>query len=110
MKLGNGYFNNQKGKYMETKKCEIHQIEMPQFEKEGRKWFSHKLEDGTWCKGQPRRVHATFSISKNQGEFSITYTTDDRGDFDKVLKEWTKQPKEEEYEEDPELDKLLGEK
>mgnify|MGYP001603193440 CR=1 FL=1 len=113
---------------METKWCEIHKIEMPQFEKEGRKWFSHKLEDESWCNGKPKikRVRATYSISKKQGEFTITYTTDDRADFEEVLRKWSipitkseaedvdseslvqrKVEPEEEYPKDPELDELL---
>ena len=40
--------NNQKS---ETKLCPIHQAEMKKFEKNGKSWFSHKLDDGSWCNG-----------------------------------------------------------
>ena len=32
--------------------CPIHQCEMRRFEKNGRIWFSHKTDDGGWCKGK----------------------------------------------------------
>jgi hypothetical protein len=31
--------------------CPIHQIEMKRWDKDGRVWFSHKV-DGGWCKGK----------------------------------------------------------
>ena len=31
--------------------CPIHQVQMKQYEKEGRYWYSHKVGD-TWCKGK----------------------------------------------------------
>ena len=31
--------------------CPIHQCEMKRWEKEGRVWYSHKVNDG-WCKGK----------------------------------------------------------
>ena len=40
--------NSQKG---ETKLCPIHQVDMKHFEKNGKSWFSHKLDDGSWCNG-----------------------------------------------------------
>ena len=33
--------------------CELHQVQMRQYSKDGRTWWSHRLDDGTWCKGQP---------------------------------------------------------
>jgi len=37
-----------------SKPCPIHNVEMRKFEKDGRSWFSHKLEEGGWCKGKPQ--------------------------------------------------------
>ena len=34
--------------------CQIHQVEMRQWDKHGRTWFSHKTSDGRWCKGGHR--------------------------------------------------------
>jgi len=39
----------------ESKMCPIHKVEMRKFEKEGRSWLSHKLEEGGWCKGKPQK-------------------------------------------------------
>ncbi len=35
----------------ERKYCFMHLCEMKRFEKDGRTWFSHRLPDGTWCRG-----------------------------------------------------------
>jgi len=45
--------NNHNGK--ETKLCPIHHCEMKQREKDGKKCFSHKAEDGSWCYGKERK-------------------------------------------------------
>jgi hypothetical protein len=34
--------------------CPIHQVEMRRYSKNGKSWYSHKLEDGTWCSGKPK--------------------------------------------------------
>lgn len=34
--------------------CPIHQVEMRLYEKDGRSWHAHRLEDGTWCRGKNR--------------------------------------------------------
>lgn len=31
--------------------CPIHNVAMRQYQKNGRVWYSHKLDDGSWCKG-----------------------------------------------------------
>lgn len=31
--------------------CELHNAEMKKHEKDGQVWYSHKLADGTYCKG-----------------------------------------------------------
>ncbi len=31
--------------------CPIHNVPMREWKKDGRIWYSHKLEDGSWCKG-----------------------------------------------------------
>jgi len=33
--------------------CSLHNVEMQQRGKDGQTWYSHKLSDGTWCKGEP---------------------------------------------------------
>lgn len=38
----------------EIKQCPIHQCDMRRFEKNGKAWFSHKLEDGSWCNGKQK--------------------------------------------------------
>jgi hypothetical protein len=39
----------------DSKLCPIHQCEMRRWEKEGRSWYSHKLEDGGWCRGKQKK-------------------------------------------------------
>jgi hypothetical protein len=54
--LAHGYSpsdNNHNGK--DRKWCPIHQCEMRRREKEGQVWYSHKLEDGGWCRGQQNK-------------------------------------------------------
>ena len=36
--------------------CSIHNEPMERREKDGQSWYSHKLPDGTWCKGTPGDV------------------------------------------------------
>lgn len=31
--------------------CPIHAVVMRHFEKDGKEWWSHRLEDGSWCNG-----------------------------------------------------------
>jgi hypothetical protein len=38
----------------ETKECPIHHVAMVLHTKGASRWFSHKLEDGTWCRGTVR--------------------------------------------------------
>ena len=33
------------------KMCSIHQVMMPRRTKNGHSWYSHQLQDGTWCRG-----------------------------------------------------------
>ena len=33
--------------------CALHGVEMSQHSKNGHAWYSHRLDDGTWCKGNP---------------------------------------------------------
>ncbi|MFA6307089.1 MAG: hypothetical protein WC639_04770 [Patescibacteria group bacterium] len=47
-----------------TKLCTIHNVEMREFNKEGRKWWSHKLDNGDWCNGA--EIRAPRSKSKAQ--------------------------------------------
>jgi hypothetical protein len=36
------------------KLCPIHRCEMKRFEKDGNAWFSHKTDDGNWCRGKQK--------------------------------------------------------
>ena len=42
-----------KGKGAETDWCPIHDVPMQQWKKNGRTWYAHRLEAGTWCRGKP---------------------------------------------------------
>jgi hypothetical protein len=46
---GNNTANNQNGKW-----CSIHSCELKRFEKDGKVWFSHKTDDGAWCRGKQK--------------------------------------------------------
>jgi len=43
--------NHRNGKG-EGKQCQIHKCQMKRYEKDGKVWFSHKLENGSWCYGR----------------------------------------------------------
>jgi len=32
--------------------CPIHNVAMRQYQKNGRSWYAHRLEDGSWCRGK----------------------------------------------------------
>ncbi len=32
--------------------CPLHKCQMRQYEKDGRTWLSHRLPDGSWCRGR----------------------------------------------------------
>jgi len=34
--------------------CALHDCELKRFEKDGRVWFSHKTDDGSWCRGKQK--------------------------------------------------------
>ena len=34
--------------------CQVHQVQMRRNEKDGRSWWSHQADDGSWCKGKPK--------------------------------------------------------
>ena len=38
-----------------THKCTIHDVDMERHEKGNSHWYSHKLEDGSWCRGKPAK-------------------------------------------------------
>jgi hypothetical protein len=44
--------NNNHHSNGDTKLCPIHKVGMKRREKDGKSWFSHKLEDGNWCRGK----------------------------------------------------------
>ena len=35
----------------DTHMCPIHNVAMTRHTKDGQSWYSHKLDDGTWCRG-----------------------------------------------------------
>jgi hypothetical protein len=35
--------------------CPIHLVDMRRYSKNGKSWYSHKLEDGSWCSGKPKK-------------------------------------------------------
>ncbi len=42
----------------EARQCPIHKVAMKSYQKDGKSWFSHKAEDGTWCCGKNKsEVH-----------------------------------------------------
>jgi len=47
---GNGHGNGA-GHGAETRVCQIHNAEMRKREKDGQVWYSHKLADGSYCRG-----------------------------------------------------------
>jgi hypothetical protein len=58
--LENGYKpednkrQHRSGNVQDVKLCPIHQCNMKKFEKDGRSWYSHKADDGKWCKGKEK--------------------------------------------------------
>ena len=40
--------------------CSVHQVQMHRNEKDGRSWWSHKAEDGSWCKGKPKGQYTGY--------------------------------------------------
>ena len=49
---GNGHGEHAAaGNGAETRVCPIHNAEMRKREKDGQVWYSHKLADGTYCRG-----------------------------------------------------------
>ena len=43
------------GNRRSVKMCPIHGCEMKQREKDGKTWYSHQTEDGSWCYGKPSK-------------------------------------------------------
>lgn len=35
--------------------CPIHKCSMRKYEKDGRSWYSHHLDDGRWCRGKENK-------------------------------------------------------
>lgn len=56
-----------------TATCAIHRVTMRHFTKEDREWWSHKLDDGTWCNGKPPKK----VIQPKQEEYDYGQVTDD---------------------------------
>jgi len=44
--------NNKGG---ETKQCSIHKCNMRRYEKDGKSWFSHRADDGSYCYGTKKK-------------------------------------------------------
>ena len=51
--LRNPQISSDKDKESKAEKvmCPIHKVPMREWKKDSRTWYSHKLEDGSWCKG-----------------------------------------------------------
>jgi hypothetical protein len=43
-----------KGTASSGKWCALHDCELKRFEKDGKVWFSHKTDDGSWCRGKQK--------------------------------------------------------
>ncbi len=50
----NGHSNNGNGDNGNgtANVCPIHNVEMKRWERDGKVWFSHKSQDGSWCTGK----------------------------------------------------------
>ena len=48
----NGNGNGKAQEQPDMMVCELHNAEMKKHEKDGQAWYSHKLADGTYCKGK----------------------------------------------------------
>lgn len=46
--------NNNHHSSGDTQTCPIHKCNMRRYEKDGRSWFSHRLENGSWCRGKEK--------------------------------------------------------
>ena len=46
--------NNHRNGKGEGKQCPIHRCWMKRYEKDGKTWHSHKLDDGSWCYGKQK--------------------------------------------------------
>ena len=47
----NGYTNSTNGNQDKASWCPIHKVNMRKWEKDGKVWYSHKV-DGEWCSGK----------------------------------------------------------
>jgi len=47
--------NNNHHSNGDIKLCPIHTVPMRLYEKDGRSWYSHRLEDGSWCRGKQNK-------------------------------------------------------
>ena len=47
--------NNNHHSNGDTTLCPIHKVPMHLYEKDGRSWHSHRLEDGSWCRGSQKK-------------------------------------------------------
>ena len=36
----------------DTLLCPLHGVPMPRRDRNGQSWYSHRLDDGTWCRGK----------------------------------------------------------
>lgn len=39
----------------DTAVCPIHKVALKHFERDGKEWWSHRLENGQWCNGKPAK-------------------------------------------------------
>ena len=54
--IQHGYLPEQKAQRScgEVRQCPIHKGDTRRFEKDGKVWFSHQTEDGSWCNGKKK--------------------------------------------------------
>jgi hypothetical protein len=54
----------------ETGWCEVHKVAMQLNQKNGQQWYSHRAEDGTWCKGTNRAI-TSFTLVGSSRDFTL---------------------------------------
>jgi len=70
--------------------CSIHNTPMGRRERDGDVWYSHRLPNGTWCKGAPKdREEQHERRPDSRGQFAEFINRDDKGRIEEErLAEW----------------------
>jgi hypothetical protein len=45
---------NGNGKETEAHTCPVHGVDMKRYEKDGRSWYAHRSDGGSWCNGKKK--------------------------------------------------------